>query len=116
MKNQKPMIHLRVFQAHGNSPLVAYDEKGNVINKNQVVKIMHDTMEYYNFLKNLGYLGYIKVKVEKVTLPNDEGQWLDVVQGASKEDEKKYDTVKAKYQKEIDEALKPKPQPVKQKN
>jgi hypothetical protein len=58
MKNV--IVSLRVYRGKLN-----YDANGNVTSENQIVKLKHDTQEYYNFLKNLRINGYHKVEVKK---------------------------------------------------
>lgn len=59
---KKPVISLRVYRGKQMS----YDVQGKVQNENQLVKLIHDTIEWKNFMKNLIANGYLKVDVESV--------------------------------------------------
>ena len=76
-QNQKSVVHLRVFEPYGNSATIAYDRGGAILNKNQLVKIMHSTLEWDNYLKNIKFLGIVDVKVERLIIKNAEGEWVD---------------------------------------
>jgi len=62
---------------------MSYDAQGNVQNENQLVKIIHDTKEWTNFMKNLISNGYLKVDVVDVKLvekkKDDEGFFRDII-------------------------------------
>ena len=65
MKNQKAVVHLRVYSKYGNTNEIA--TAGNrILNDNQLIKLTHNTLEWKNFIKNLMFLGYVKVVVEKL--------------------------------------------------
>lgn len=76
-QNRKAVLHVRVYNAHGNSLEVAYDAKGNVLNANQIIKFEHDTLAWVNFLKNVTFLGYIKIKIAKITRQNEKGVYVE---------------------------------------
>jgi hypothetical protein len=61
---KKPVISLRIYRGKQMS----YDAQGNVQNENQLVKLVHDTKEWTNFMKNLISNGYLKVDVEDVKI------------------------------------------------
>jgi len=62
---------------------MSYDAQGNVQNENQLVKLMHDTKEWTNFMKNLITNGYLKVDVADVKLvekkKDEDGFFRDVI-------------------------------------
>jgi len=76
---KKPVISLRVYRGKQMS----YDAQGNVQNENQLVKIIHDTKEWTNFMKNLIANGYLKVDVADVKLvekkKDEDGFFRDTV-------------------------------------
>lgn len=60
---KKPvLVTLRVYRGKQMS----YDAQGNVQNENQKVNLVHDTVEWKNFMKNITSNGYLKVDVEGV--------------------------------------------------
>ncbi|WP_299116921.1 hypothetical protein [uncultured Winogradskyella sp.] len=61
---KKPIVHLRVYKSNGMGNKVSYDENRKVQNENTLVKLQHNSLEWTNYLKNIRFLGYIKVDVE----------------------------------------------------
>lgn len=90
MKNV--IVSLRVYRGQLN-----YDAKGNVTSENQIVKLKHDTQEYYNFLKKLRVNGYHKVEVEKA---------VKMAKYNSDETDEEI-TDLSQYSKEVDKAFNP---------
>ncbi len=88
MSKEKPIVHLRVYLASGNGNTVSYDANKKVLNENILVKLVHDTLEWYNYLKHLKVNGFVKCTVENVL-----------------QNKKKIDS--AKFQKEVDKAFEP---------
>lgn len=61
---KKPTISIRVYKGKQMS----FDAKGNVLNDNQSIKYVHDTVEWQNFLKNITANGYCNVEVESAKI------------------------------------------------
>lgn len=59
---KKPVVKLRIFRGSQMS----YDKNGNVQNENQLVTLIHDTVEWANYLKRLTSNQFLEVMVEKV--------------------------------------------------
>lgn len=58
---KKPIVHLRVYKGELN-----YTSDGKIKNENQSVKIQHNTVEWFNFMKYLNANQYSKVGVDRV--------------------------------------------------
>lgn len=82
------IVHLRVYRASSNGSRLSYDDKGKVQNENILVKLVHQTQEWRNYMKNIQSLGFIKAVVEKVV---KEGKEIDI----------------ETFQAEVDKALNP---------
>lgn len=94
MSKQKLSVHLRVYRGQS----LTYNEKGECITENHIVKLEYGTQEYNLFLDMLPSNGFIKGTVEKVldvTKKNEKGSYDEV---------KDFDHI----QKEIDAHLVPK--------
>lgn len=61
---KKPVVNLRVFKG----AKMSFDENGKPQNENQSVKLIHDTVEWANFLKNFRANAYVKAEVESVKI------------------------------------------------
>lgn len=62
---KKPIVHLRVYKNDGTGS-VSYNADKTIKNENILVKLQHLSLEWNNYLKNLKYLGFVKVEVERV--------------------------------------------------
>ena len=85
MKNQKSVLHLRVYSSYGNNSDLAFNRAGKILNPNQLIKMQYQTLEYDNLMKNIQYLGYVKWEVEKILILNKDLEWEE-----SKEPKDKY--------------------------
>lgn len=74
----KKVVWLRVYE--GKKILRA--ENGSIENVNQLVKLTHDTLEWYNYLKNLPATPFCKVEVEKVLIPSEKITEESVIVGS----------------------------------
>lgn len=59
---KKPAVKLRIYRGSKMS----YDANGNVQNENQLVTLIHNTVEWRNYLKMLVANQFLDVKAEKV--------------------------------------------------
>lgn len=64
--NKKTVVHLRAFKG-----AELYDASGNLKSSSQIVKLIYNTLEWRNFVKNILSLGYSSAKVEKVLQESD---------------------------------------------
>lgn len=96
---KKPVVKLRIFRGSQMS----YDKNGNVQNENQLVTLIHDTVEWANYLKRLTSNQFLEVMVEKVFYcdkeKNKDGFFEDKI---SEVDQETIDEIKQ----EVKEALK----------
>ncbi len=74
----KKVVWLRVYE--GKKILRA--ENGSIENVNQLVKLTHNTLEWYNYLKNLRATPFCKVEVEKVLIPSEKITEKNVIEGS----------------------------------
>lgn len=90
----KQIVHLRVYKSSGFGNQISKGEDGKIQNENYPVKVIHNTVEWANYLKYIGIHGFVKVEVEKVMQPIKDGY----------EEVKEFDAIK----KEVENALNPK--------
>ncbi len=74
----KIVVWLRVYE--GKKILRA--ENGSIENVNQLVKLTHDTLEWYNYLKNLPATPFCKVEIKKVLIPSEIITEESVIEGS----------------------------------
>jgi hypothetical protein len=67
------IIKLRVYKKVGQNEGLIRNEKGQVVNENQLVSLKWGTMECENYLSQLSEMGLAKVQVEKVYEQSKEG-------------------------------------------
>jgi len=76
---KKPVVKLRIFKGSKMS----YDANGNVQNENHLVTLVHNTVEWRNYLKMLIANQFLDVKAEKVMYcdkeKNSEGFFEDKI-------------------------------------
>lgn len=74
---KKPVIKLRVYK--GNE--MSYDANQKPKNENQLVTLVHDTVEWKNFLKNIKANQYCKIDIESALLvdkkKNEDGFFVE---------------------------------------
>ena len=58
------IVHLRIYKQKVGVKGVATDENGKILNDNHLVKLTHDTKEWYNYIKHLKINCFVKVEVK----------------------------------------------------
>lgn len=74
--NKKATVRLRVYRGKKMS----FNEHGQAQNENHTVTLVHDTLEWSNFMKYLRPNGYCKVEVEDVQDGDKEAIAAEVTQ------------------------------------
>ena len=110
MSKYKPVVHLRVYRGNGKNDKLSYDEDGKVENENILVKLVHASLEWVNYLKNLRALGFVRPTVEKVYLGN-KGK-----DGQVQYDQEAKKSVVAEIQEEVNETTQLSPMETKKKS
>lgn len=77
----KPIVVLRVYFGKEMN----YDQDGKVKNKNQTIKLVHDTVEWTNQLKHLHANGYGNIEVENAYTVKVDSSGKEISTAVSKE-------------------------------
>lgn len=102
MSKKHKIIHLHVYRGKQGAQGIVKDEKGKVLNINNLVKLTHNTKEWDDYLKMLRINGFVKVEVKGFLAGLKSNGDLELNNDGSF----KYNEVPESVLKEVKEALK----------